>query len=61
MNQYPFTYSKGPCIICDESKEDGVRINHHFICAHCEKEMIHLPISANSYSYFVQKLKKLSC
>jgi uncharacterized protein YwlG (UPF0340 family) len=60
MNQYSFTYLNSPCIICEESTEDGVRINHHFICADCEKEMIQLPANANLYSYFMQKLKKLS-
>lgn len=63
MNQYPFTYStysNDICMICDELKENGVQIHHHFICTHCEKEMINLQVHTDLYSYFVQKLKKLS-
>jgi uncharacterized protein YwlG (UPF0340 family) len=59
MNQYSFTYSISPCIICEESTKDGIRINHEFICADCEKEIIPLSTNTNLYSYFIQKLKKL--
>ncbi|HWO94924.1 MAG TPA: sigma factor G inhibitor Gin [Bacillus sp. (in: firmicutes)] len=47
-------------MICDELKEDGVQIHHHFICTQCEQEMVSLTVNTDLYSYFIQKLKKLS-
>jgi GMP synthase-like glutamine amidotransferase len=63
MNQYPFAYSVCPkktCLVCDEKKEQVVRIHNQFICIQCEAEMIHSTAHEDLYVYFIEKLKELS-
>jgi hypothetical protein len=47
------------CIICKESKQDGIRICMQFICADCEKEMIHTDVKDAKYPFFINQMKQI--
>ena len=45
------------CVICDETREDGIQLHMLFICASCEHNMIHTDVREEKYRYYVNKLK----
>jgi len=47
------------CIVCGETKEEGISIWNQFICSECEQEMIHTEVEDKRYSYFINKLKTI--
>jgi hypothetical protein len=47
------------CIVCGESKEEGITIVTEFICTSCESEMIHTKVEVERYPFFVRRLKQL--
>ena len=49
---------KDSCVICNQSKPDGIYLYTSFICIDCEKRMVHTDTSDPAYKEFVDKLKK---
>lgn len=47
------------CGICEEEKEQGIRLYKLFICSECEWNMIHTEPREEKYNYYLQKLKNM--
>jgi hypothetical protein len=47
------------CIVCGESKEDGITIVTEFICQSCESEIVRTKVEDERYPYLVRQLKPL--
>jgi len=47
------------CGICEEAKERGIRVYRLFICADCERNMIHTEPREEKYAYYLKKLKNI--
>ncbi len=47
------------CIVCNESKEEGMTIVTEFIYTSCESEMVQTPTEDERYPFFVQRLKQI--
>jgi len=50
----------GHCAICEEEKNDGIRLYTLFICTACEHNIIHTEVREEKYRYYVQKLKNMN-
>ncbi|WP_112179084.1 MULTISPECIES: sigma factor G inhibitor Gin [Paraliobacillus] len=48
------------CIVCDKEKEEGINVYNLFICSHCEQKIVQTEPEDPSYSYFVEKLKRMN-
>lgn len=48
------------CVICDQSKDEGIHLYTSFICSHCEKSMISTDTRDPQYKYYLKKLKKIN-
>lgn len=48
------------CIICEEMKQEGIRLHMLFICTPCESNMIHTDVREQKYQYYVEKLKNMN-
>ncbi|MNI00369.1 Inhibitor of sigma-G Gin [compost metagenome] len=47
------------CMICNQQKQEGIRIVSEFICEACEKEMIETDAQDVRYLFFVRQMKQL--
>ncbi|GIP36307.1 sigma factor G inhibitor Gin [Paenibacillus sp. J2TS4] len=47
------------CIICEQPKEEGIRIITQFICATCEEEIVHTDVQDEKYPFFIHQLRQL--
>ena len=47
------------CLICDQSRLEGIYIRTSFICTTCEWNMIHTDTDEVMYHYYVKKLKPI--
>lgn len=50
---------KHKCGICEEQKQEGIYIYRLFICAACERNMIHTEPREEKYQYYLEKLKNV--
>lgn len=48
------------CIICGETKVEGIRIVSHFICEDCEAEMVRTEAEDDKYRFFIGRMKQIS-
>lgn len=48
------------CIICEEEKDQGIRLCKTFICTECEYNMIHTDVREIKYRYYIRKLKNMT-
>ncbi|QMV42202.1 sigma factor G inhibitor Gin [Cohnella cholangitidis] len=48
------------CIVCGESKEEGITVVTEFICTSCETEMVNTNADDEKYPFFVKQLKQLT-
>ncbi|SCW72392.1 Inhibitor of sigma-G Gin [Paenibacillus tianmuensis] len=54
--QHDFTPS---CIICGQTKENGILIISEFICEDCENEMVHTEVNDAKYPFFIHQMKQI--
>ena len=47
------------CIICGETKQDGIHIVSEFICDACEAEMVHTDVQEEKYHFFIHQMKQI--
>lgn len=47
------------CGICEEEKDDGIRLYNLFICTECERNIIHTKPKEEKYRYYLKKLKNI--
>lgn len=47
------------CIICGESKSEGIHIVSEFICDECEAEMVHTDVQEDKYHFFIHQMKQI--
>lgn len=47
------------CIVCGESKLEGITIVTQFICMSCESDIVRTNAEDERYSFFVHRLRKL--
>ena len=50
---------KHKCIVCEQSKEEGIFIVSEFICTDCETEMVHTDAQDAKYPFFIHQLKQI--
>ncbi|MDQ0273126.1 sigma factor G inhibitor Gin [Cytobacillus purgationiresistens] len=48
------------CIICEETKTQGIHLYTSFICTDCEKDLIATETNDPKYKYYLNKLKKIN-
>ena len=51
--------SEMSCIICGQSKLNGIVIISEFICESCEAEMVHTDVHDEKYPYFIQQMRQV--
>lgn len=47
------------CIVCGQTRTDGIRIVSRFICADCESDIVRTDVEDDMYGYFVERLRAL--
>ncbi|MFD2671567.1 sigma factor G inhibitor Gin [Marinicrinis sediminis] len=47
------------CIICEQSKAEGINIYASFICADCEEEIVGTDVQDVKYPFFIRQLKNI--
>ncbi|MVP02153.1 MULTISPECIES: sigma factor G inhibitor Gin [Paenibacillus] len=47
------------CIVCGETKQEGIQIVSEFICEACESEIVHTDVLDVKYSFFIRQLKQI--
>jgi hypothetical protein len=47
------------CIVCGESKNQGITVVTEFICTSCESEMVQTKVEDEKYPFFVRQLRQL--
>jgi hypothetical protein len=47
------------CIICGQSKQEGIMLISEFICEQCEHEMVHTDVKDEKYPFFIRQLKQV--
>jgi len=47
------------CIICDQSKSQGITICSRFICDECEAEMVRTDVKDAKYSFFIHRMNQI--
>ncbi|MGC4379274.1 sigma factor G inhibitor Gin [Fictibacillus sp. Mic-4] len=47
------------CLICEETKENGIHILHQFICQECEEKIVAAEPNDPYYQFYLQQLRKL--
>ena len=47
------------CIICDQTKSEGIRICSEFICDECEAEMVRTDVKDEKYPFFIYRMNKI--
>ncbi|WP_395939814.1 sigma factor G inhibitor Gin [Bacillus sp. 03113] len=48
------------CVICEQTKLQGIHLFTTFICIDCEKDILNTETSSPKYKYFLKQLKKIS-
>lgn len=48
------------CIICDQSKTEGILIVSQFVCEDCESEIVHTDAKDAKYHFFIHQLKQIA-
>ncbi|WP_017434453.1 MULTISPECIES: sigma factor G inhibitor Gin [Parageobacillus] len=47
------------CIVCEQSKQEGIHIFGRFLCLDCEKAMVQTDTADPKYRFYVKQLKKI--
>jgi hypothetical protein len=47
------------CIVCNERKQDGIRIWNQFICLSCEREIVQTDVDDDRYAYYIERMKRI--
>ncbi|MCZ0756759.1 sigma factor G inhibitor Gin [Anoxybacillus sp. J5B_2022] len=47
------------CIVCEQSKDEGIHIYTKFLCIDCEKELVRTDTDDPKYRFYLQQLKKI--
>jgi hypothetical protein len=47
------------CIICGQSKKDGIFIISEFICDTCEAEMVRTDVRDEKYPFFIHQMRQI--
>ncbi|TBL68996.1 sigma factor G inhibitor Gin [Paenibacillus thalictri] len=47
------------CIICGETRNDGIMIIDEFICDGCEAEIVRTDVKDAKYPFFIHQLKRI--
>jgi hypothetical protein len=47
------------CIICGQTKENGIIIISEFICEDCEHEMVRTDVMDAKYPFFILRMKQI--
>ncbi|MCI0767550.1 sigma factor G inhibitor Gin [Bacillus sp. TL12] len=47
------------CIVCENKKDDGIRVQTSFICDTCERDMVETETNDPKYIYYLQQLRKI--
>jgi len=47
------------CMICGGRHLGGLHLGGEFICAGCEREIVHTDVSDAKYPYFIHRMKQL--
>ncbi|MGM7637447.1 sigma factor G inhibitor Gin [Bacillus sp. Hm123] len=47
------------CMVCEQSKQEGMYIYQAFICKECEKKVLQTEPEEKAYIHFVKKLRKI--
>ncbi|MBU5591697.1 sigma factor G inhibitor Gin [Clostridium sp. MSJ-4] len=50
--------SKGICILCRKSINDGIIINGKYICKACEDRLVNANVETDFYEYYKECIKK---
>ena len=45
-----------PCVVCDDVKEQGVRVLHAFLCDACQQEMVAVDATDERYELYVRRM-----
>ncbi|YCA43706.1 sigma factor G inhibitor Gin [Bacillus sp. JZ8] len=53
-------HQKEQCMVCEEYREEGIRILFSFLCRDCEKEIVDTETNEVMYDYYVKKLKQMN-
>ncbi|MDR9857601.1 sigma factor G inhibitor Gin [Paenibacillus sp. VCA1] len=48
------------CIICGQTKEEGITIVSQFICEDCESEMVRTDAGDAKYHFFIHQMRQIS-
>lgn len=49
----------GSCIVCQQQKDEGIRIFGQFLCRECEQEIVHTDVNDARYSYYIECMKQI--
>lgn len=47
------------CIICGQSKQEGIFIISEFICQSCEEEMVRTDVRDEKYPFFIHQMRQI--
>ena len=47
------------CMICGQQQTEGLHIVEEFICADCEREMVHTDVWDAKYPFFIHQMKQV--
>jgi len=47
------------CIICGQTKLNGIVIISEFICESCEAEMVHTDVLDEKYPFFIHQMRQI--
>lgn len=47
------------CIICGETRTEGLVVCHKFICQDCERKIVETAVLDERYDHIVTRLKKI--
>lgn len=48
------------CIICNQTKTEGITIVSQFVCEECESEIVHTSAEDAKYHFFIRQLKQIA-
>lgn len=48
------------CLVCEETKENGIHICNQFICTSCEEKLVQTDTDDERYGYYLEKLRKIN-
>lgn len=47
------------CVVCEQSKKNGIHLYTRFICKDCEAEIISTDTGDERYRFYLRQLKKV--